>query len=106
MITVKLLRERLVYNSKTGIFTHKWHVVSTKIGKRAGYLHKATGYWILSIDSQKIRANIAAWAMYYGEFPSGHLDHKNTKKLDNRIKNLRLANKSSNHAYPVFTQRG
>lgn len=34
----------------------------------------------------------------YGQWPSSELDHINGDKLDNRIVNLRLANRSQNNA--------
>ena len=36
------------------------------------------------------------WCYFYGEFPSGDLDHINGDRQDNRIENLRLATKLQN----------
>lgn len=42
------------------------------------------------------RYSTLVWVVYYGEFPSGWIDHKNRIKTDNRIDNLRIATPTQN----------
>ncbi len=42
-------------------------------------------------------AHRVAWLIYYKEWPSGHLDHKDGNKANIKISNLRLATYSQNN---------
>jgi hypothetical protein len=91
------LKELLSYEPETGIF--RWKVARTnsnKVGDIAGYSEGR--YWKIGIGKTKHYAHRLAWAMVYGEMPKQHIDHINGDKLDNRIANLRLADKSQNGA--------
>ena len=96
MQSVERLRECLDYNPDTGVFTFKV-ALGKKIrpGKIAGWV-SSFGYLIITIDGVDYRANRAAYAIVTGALPKGLVDHINTDKLDNRWKNLRLADKSKN----------
>lgn len=43
-----------------------------------------------------VKAHRVAWAIYYGEWPSGELDHINGNPADNRIENLRMVTRTEN----------
>ena len=95
-ISVERLREVLSYDHETGEFF--WRVSlrnRTLPGDKAGYMNDQ-GYMLCVIDQQKIRLHRAAWAIYYGTMPEGHLDHINGVRHDNRIENLRIATASEN----------
>lgn len=92
-LTQKRLKELLDYNPKTGIFIRKSRLGKGKNGyitkqRIVGGLHKS-GYVIISIDSQRYYAHILAWLYVYGVWPDGEIDHKDTIKHHNWIKNLR-----------------
>lgn len=54
------------------------------------------GYRTGTILTRPIRAHRAAWAIHFGEWPKGEIDHINGVKDDNRITNLRDVSRSEN----------
>jgi len=97
MITQEELKELLDYNPDTGIFT--WKVKHNKrmfVGDVAGTLCKK--YIKILIDYNQYKAHQLAWLYNYGEFPDSSIDHVNGNNSDNRICNLRLADKFENAA--------
>jgi AP2 domain/HNH endonuclease len=97
-ITAKEVREAFVYDPLTGDFIWRTHRYKQYIGRKAGCLHKPTGYWFLTLKDVKIKGHIAAWMYVRGVAPKGDIDHKDLDKANNRIKNLRPSNKSNNGA--------
>ena len=95
-ITQQELKELLHYNPKTGIFRWK-KKVSTKINiwQIAGNLDRH-GYLKIQIDKKEYRAHRLAWLYETGRFPKEQIDHKNHKRTDNRIVNLREATHQEN----------
>lgn len=94
-ITQEYLKSILHYNPETGLFT--WKVTPTNnvpFGSIAGY--PVQGYIIIGINKKLYRAHRLAWLYMYGCFPIGILDHRNRDRADNKISNLRLANKQQN----------
>jgi HNH endonuclease len=97
MITQAWLQERLSYNPETGSFTWKSHRKSTQIGKTAGAVAR-NGYRRIKLGQRDRLAHRLAWLYVYGVMPAGDIDHINRNRADNRIENLRLANRSQNGA--------
>ena len=98
MITLKRLREVLDYDPKRGIFRWKITLGSrANAGSRAGSRHP-DGYRKIAIDRCRYTEQRLAWFYVRGEWPDGHLDHKNCRRDDNRIENLRRATPSQNKA--------
>lgn len=88
MINQKELKKILNYNSDTGVFKWLERTCGRKTNGMVG--HKdVSGYLIITINGRRYRAHQLAWLYIYGYFPKGVLDHKNRKKSDNRIKNLK-----------------
>lgn len=44
-------------------------------GKNAGSMNK--GYWRVEVSKQPMGVHRIAWAMHYGEYPEGWIDHIN-----------------------------
>jgi hypothetical protein len=100
---LKELKEFLHYNPDTGTFTWiKKPSQATKVGQKAGHLHKGTGYIRIKFKDALYYANRLAYYMYHGVDPLENLvDHKNDPKSNNKIDNLRLANGSQNQMHRI-----
>ena len=54
------------------------------------------GYLIVKIKGKQYKAHRLVYLMLNGHFPDGEIDHINRVKTDNRIENLRVADRSLN----------
>lgn len=106
--SIETLRECFEFDAQTGILTWKRrprsHFCSDKgeacwnaryPGTVAGY-RMANGYWLISIFKKRYLVHRIGWALHYGEWPSGILDHCNGNSDENQISNLRNATTSTN----------
>lgn len=109
------VRELLDYDPLTGVLTWRKRPIrpgpdvsrdkgwnNRFAGKPAGCL-TPYGYILVGITptygtEEKVLGHRLAWAHYYGEWPVGHVDHRNRIRDDNRIENLRLASIAQNLA--------
>lgn len=66
-------------------------------GQAAGAVTR-WGYVYVQLGSERIHAHRIIWAINTGAWPSRFLDHINGDKADNRIANLREADRSQNGA--------
>lgn len=88
-LTAQRLREVLLYNPETGVFTRLvGNGRNVKAGDIAGNTHR-TGYRHVMVDSKAYAAHRLAWLYVHGVWPSGDIDHMNGDPADNRIENLR-----------------
>lgn len=108
MIDVQTLRRLLSYDAKTGEL--RWLTRSPDFfkktseflrwnGRYAGkvaFSINTTGYRDGMIFRKVYRAHQVAWALHYGEWPHGPIDHINGVRDDNRIENLRIVTPSEN----------
>ena len=99
--TADFIRSILDYDPGTGVFRwkhrpdhpQKWN---TKfVGRIAGTRIK--GHLAITVQFPgKYYAHRLAWLHYYGKWPQDEVDHINGVRDDNRIANLRAANRSEN----------
>jgi hypothetical protein len=86
----------LNYDAQTGIFT--WRVnrtAGTRAGDRAGNIG-VNGYVQISLHGKLYRAHRLAWLYTYGKWPENELDHINRVRHDNRLVNIRAADRYVN----------
>ena len=89
-LTAARLRELLVYDPTTGIFTRSASVIGPgrKVGRVAGS-DNGQGYIKLAVDGRFYRAHRLAFLYMTGSWPLGEVDHINGVRSDNRWGNLR-----------------
>lgn len=96
-LTADRVRKVLRYDPSTGYF-YRLDGRGT-IGQRAGT--SAHGYRRIGIDGFAYAAHRLAWLYVYGSWPNRILDHANRDRDDNRLENLRLAERGQNNANSV-----
>lgn len=99
---IEELRQVIRYDPETGhlFWLHRKDVRKHWNDRFAGGLalnaHNE-GYRSGTINGISCKAHRAAWALYYGEWPHGAIDHINGIKSDNRILNLRVVDCCENN---------
>lgn len=100
MLSQERLRELLDYDPVTGVFRWKVerrrHGMHAKPGDVAGHRH-IKGYLTIGIDGRKYLAHRLAWLFVYGASPR-QIDHRDGKRDNNSIQNLRSATSAQNSA--------
>jgi hypothetical protein len=95
-LTLEVYNERLRYEPDTGLF--RWNYTRSYKAKRddvAGSLGR-DGYIRLSINGLPYFGHRLAWFAVHGKWPEAEIDHVNGVKSDNRLCNLRAADRVLN----------
>lgn len=84
-VSIELLRSRYSYNPETG------DVTRIDTGEIAGSIKKdgQLKYKQLYTRGKNLLLHRVAWALHYGEWPKGQIDHIDHDGCNNRISNLR-----------------
>lgn len=104
LLTSTDLSKVIEYNSESGKLFWKKCTKRIKLGDVAGCYEK-NGYVKIRIFGRLYSGHRVAWALYYGEWPKGKLDHKDGNKHNNAINNLRRATNSQNQCNMGVTKR-
>lgn len=91
-LSVNELKHRLSYDPTSGLFV--WLNPATLAGHVAGTV--SNGYIRIIINGSAYLAHRLAWLYVNGKFPEGEIDHVNGTRSDNKISNLRAANRGQN----------
>lgn len=76
---------------------HNANTWNTKYaGKEAICTVNSHGYKTGGVFDRIVKAHRVVWAIEYGEWPNGHIDHISGDRLDNRVDNLRVVNDKIN----------
>jgi hypothetical protein len=92
------IREYIAYDPETGVFTwlkRPFAHSRQQAGDVAGIL-RPTGYRQIKFRKRLYLAHRLAWWFVHGEWPLRQIDHRNCRKDDNRIDNLRPATGTQN----------
>jgi len=92
-LTQERLRELLCYDQITGVFF--WEI-GRAAGAVAGWGHPS-GYIFIKLDGRSYAAHRLAWLYVHGRWPVDQTDHRNGKRNDNRIQNLRECSSAENN---------
>jgi hypothetical protein len=95
MLTAARLRELLEYDPETGKFTRLVQRHRHKAGEIAGRRYYQ-GYTVIKVDQVAYLAHRLAWLWMMGEWPDGHIDHRDFDGENNRWANLRVVTRQEN----------
>lgn len=95
MLTQTTVKERLLYNPDTGVFTNIKPIGGVKLHSTAGYLRK-DGYCGIKILGKEYLVHRIAYLYMTGNFPTEQIDHINRIPSDNRWCNLRAVTQNEN----------
>lgn len=93
--SIESLREYLSYDQITGVIKWKKRRRGIRLGSEAGKTTNGV-YRKIKFNGALLKYHRVAWAIYYGEWPNGHIDHIDGDGLNNSISNLRQCNQSQN----------
>lgn len=89
-LTLERAQELFEYDPGTGDL-----ICSTNEGRRVkGIVYNPAG--TVHVDGFNYQVTRICWLLYYGEWPSGLVDHRNRHEHDNKIGNLREATHRQN----------
>lgn len=110
LLTFEQVHSVIRYDPETGHFWYKSLPKNPTARKKflAGKPvehHIHSGYTKVSIFNCRVYSHRLAWLLFYGDWPSLHIDHIDGNRTNNRIENLRLATVPQNIANQKRSKR-
>lgn len=94
-LSIGYLRKIFFCDVELGVLFWKKDSSRRSAGAMAGCKSKE-GYIVVRHNGKQYRVHRVIWALHYGAWPDGDLDHINCDKADNRIANLRICDDTRN----------
>lgn len=94
-MSVERARELFNYDPETGTITNRTNRSRAPAGAQSGYV-RPDGYRTIRADHTAYLAHRVAWLLYYGEWPTQHIDHVDQNPSNNVIANLRECDDAEN----------
>lgn len=108
-VNIDSLKTRLLYDPNSGTITwlprpssdfksaRAYLAWAARFKNKQGFTaNTASGYKMGRFDKVNLLAHRVAWALHYGVWPEGEVDHINGDRTDNRISNLRVVSTRDN----------
>lgn len=96
ILTAETLKELVIYDPETGMFTSKVGRRGVKKGTVLGCKNPILGYVVVGIDGGRFYAHRLAFLYMTGSWPESEIDHRNGIRDDNSWVNLRSSTSSQN----------
>lgn len=99
---LEYIRQRLHYDPLSGKLYWKARPDNPKkwndryAGLEAFTANHGSGYKVGAVDSKNYLAHRIVWAIHYGEWPDGEIDHIDHDRANNKIENLRCVSRVEN----------
>jgi hypothetical protein len=84
------------YEPASGRFFWRCRRAAVREGQETGLCDNGKGYRVIGLFGKLHTAHKIAWALSYGVWPDRDIDHINGDRADNKLSNLRLADRSQN----------
>lgn len=94
-VSIDRIKQLLSYDKDTGVFMRKIPVRNCPAGVPLE-CKDGSGAIRIMLDGVRFLAHRLAWVYVHDEWPEDEIDHKNLNRADNRISNLRKADRSQN----------
>lgn len=88
-------RRQLAFDPETGILTSRVDRIHSPAGTIIGYADR-DGYLHARFAGRQYLVHRLGWLIVYGRWPVGEIDHRDGVRTNNRIANLREADRGQN----------
>lgn len=105
MLTQAELKQLLIYDPVTGVFTNRVTRNSRSVAGHESGTVMVDGYRLIMVNHRRHLAHRLAWLYVHGQFPDQELDHKDGNRDNNSITNLRPATRKQNMENQKLSER-